>query len=179
MPRYTLPVMPLTCSILSLRSGAVIFGGRSINEITDEELDAIVQEHLSERQHLEFKVTVNYREDNERLQLLRDIASLANGGGGYIIIGIRDDGRGRALSFKPSLLGDTRSIGGSIASLCQDHIRERIEEIEIRERNVKGNPQVVVRVPTSLRMPYMVTFKNRTGFYSRCESGKRDDIQRD
>ncbi|GAI53706.1 unnamed protein product, partial [marine sediment metagenome] len=129
----------------------MIFDGRPIDEIADEELDAIVQEHVKERQHLEFKITVNYHDDDEKLELLHDIASLANGGGGYLIVGIRDDGQGRAAKFEPSSLGDIRNIARSIASLCQDHIRERIDGLEIRERNVKGNPLVIVRVPISAR----------------------------
>lgn len=152
----------------------MIFDGKPIDEITDEELDAIVQENIRERQHLEFKVAVNYRDDGDRLELLRDIGSLANGGGGYVIIGIRDDGQGRALKFEPSLVGDTARIAKSIASLCQDHIRERIDGLEIRERNVKGNPLVVVRVPSSLGIPHMVTFSNRTDFYCRYQDGKRE-----
>lgn len=152
----------------------MIFDGKPIDKITDEELDAIVQENIRERQHLEFKVTVNYRDDGDRLELLRDIGALANGGGGYVIIGIRDDGQGRAVKFEPSFLGDTTSIAKSIASLCQDHIRERIDGLEIRERNVKGNPLIVVRVPSSLGIPHMVTFSNRTDFYCRYQDGKRE-----
>ena len=152
----------------------MIFDGKPVDEITDEELDAIVQENIRERQHLEFKVTVNNRDDDDKLELLRDIGALANGGGGYFIIGIRDDGQGRAVEFEPSLVGDTTRIAKSIASLCQNHIRERIDGLEIRERNVKGNPLVVVRVPSSLGIPHMVTFSNRTDFYCRYQDGKRE-----
>jgi hypothetical protein len=151
----------------------MIFEGKPIDEIADEELDAIVQQKIRERQHLEFKLTINYHNDCDKLELVRDIASLANGGGGYVIIGIRDDGQGRAIKFEPSLVGDTAKIAKSIASLCQDHIRDRIDGMEIRERNVKGNPLVVVRVPRSLGIPHMVTFSNRTDFYCRYQDGKR------
>ncbi len=80
----------------------MIFDGRPIDEISDDEIDKLVSEHYFERQHVELKVTVNYLDDDEKLELLRDIASLANGGGGYLVIGIREDGaakwaRGGAL----------------------------------------------------------------------------------
>jgi len=152
----------------------MIFEGKPIDEIADEEFEAVVRDHTSERQHLEFKVTINYRDDDEKLELLRDIASLVNGGGGYLIIGVRDDGQGRPVRFEPSLLGDTAKIAKSVMSLCQDHIVERIAGLEIRERNVAGNPLVVIRMPVSSRTPHMVTFKNRTDFYSRYEGGKRE-----
>jgi hypothetical protein len=152
----------------------MIFEGRPIDEITDEEIDRLITEHVAERQHLEFKVTVNHRNDSEKLELLRDIASLANGGGGYLIVGIRDDGKGCALEYEPALIGDTVQIKKAVASLCHDHIRERIDGLEIKERNVKGNQLVLVRVPASSRIPHMVTFQNRTDFYCRYEDGKRE-----
>ena len=53
----------------------MIFDGKPIHEITDDEIDALVQNHIGERQHLEFKVTVNTKDDKDRLELLRDVAS--------------------------------------------------------------------------------------------------------
>lgn len=60
----------------------MIFEGRSITEITDEEIEELVNRHVGERQHLEYKLTVNYKEDKDKMELLRDVVSLANGGGG-------------------------------------------------------------------------------------------------
>ena len=64
----------------------VIFNGKPINEITDDEIARLVAENLAERQHLELKLTVNHRDDAERLEVLLDVSSLANGGGGYLIV---------------------------------------------------------------------------------------------
>ncbi len=72
----------------------MIFDGRPIDQITDDEVRALVSEHVVERRHLEFKLTVDHRDDNDRLEMLLDISSLANGGGGYVFVGIRDNGRG-------------------------------------------------------------------------------------
>jgi hypothetical protein len=152
----------------------MIFDGRSVHEISDEEIDGLVNNHVSERQHLEFKATVNYKDDPKRLELLHDIASFANGGGGYVIIGIRDDGNGKAQKYEPEMVGDVEAMKKSISSLCLDHISERIEGIEIVSREVKGNPLVIVRVPDSARKPHMVTYQNRTDFYTRYHDGKRE-----
>ena len=56
----------------------MIFDGKPIDEISDEEIDELVSKHMSERQHLEFKVTLNHQDDSDRLELLRDIVSFAN-----------------------------------------------------------------------------------------------------
>ena len=58
----------------------------------------------------ELKLTVNHGDDAERLEVLLDVLSLANGGGGYLIVGIKDGGRGRAQRFQNP--GDTRQIFG-------------------------------------------------------------------
>lgn len=152
----------------------MIFDGRPIDEISDEEIDELVREHVSERLHLEFKVTINYKDETDKLELLRDISSLANSGGGYLIIGIRDDGKGCAQKYEPSLIGHTQKIKQAIASLCLAHISDRIDGLQIRLRTVDQNPLVMVRVPESTRIPHMVTLNHRTDFYKRYEDGKRE-----
>ena len=113
----------------------MIFNGKTIHEIADDEIDALVQNHERERQHLEFKVTVEYRDDEKRLELLRDVASLANGGGGYLIIGIREDGEGHAVKYEP--VEKAESIKKSIQSLCQDWISERINGLEVNGTDLR------------------------------------------
>ena len=152
----------------------MIFDGRVLMEIGDEEIDVLVQEHVSEHQHLEYKVTLDLKEDSDKLELLRDIASLVNGGGGYLIIGIRDDGKGRAQKYEPERVGNPDRIKKSIISLCNDHISERIDGLEVATREVKGNPLVLVRVPSSTRTPHMVTFQRKTDFWTRYYDGKRE-----
>ena len=152
----------------------MIFELRPLSDIKNEEIVALVEEHRKEQQHLEFKVTVDLKDDKDRLEVLRDVASLANGGGGYLIVGIRDDGSGKAQKFEPTLVGDTKKICQSMRSLCMDKIRERILNLELECRTVEGNPIVIVRVPQSDRTPHMVSFNHRTDFVSRYEDGKRE-----
>ncbi|MDE0040524.1 MAG: hypothetical protein OXT74_00670, partial [Candidatus Poribacteria bacterium] len=85
-----------------------------------------------------------------------------------------DDGYGRAQKFEPELVGDIQSIKKSVMDSCNDHISERIDGLEIVTRRIKGNPLVLVRIPASDRVPHMVTFQNRTDFYTRHHDGKRE-----
>ena len=62
----------------------------------------------------------------------------------------------------------------SIRALCHDHIAERIEGLEIRDRNVNGNTVIIVRVLVSGRRPHMATLHRRTDFVKRVEDGKRE-----
>ena len=151
----------------------MIFDGKSIHEISEDEIDAIVADGISERQHLEFKITIDHKGDGDRLETLKDIVSLANGGGGYLIIGIRDK-NGQAVRFEPEMVGDVDRIEKSLKSLCMDHIEDRIDGLEVVARHVKGNPIVIVRVPPSSRIPHMATYLHKTIFYSRYSDGKRE-----
>lgn len=151
----------------------MIFDHRNIDEISNDEFAKLVSEHYVERQHIEFKVTVNTRDEGERLEVLKDISSMANGGGGYIIIGVKEDGKGKAVQFEPTLVGNTDGIAKSIRNLSLDGIQDRIEGIDIQLRNISGNPIVVIRVPSSTRTPHMVSYNQRAEFYSRYQDGKR------
>src|SRR6266540_6204107 len=117
----------------------MIFDGRSIFEIGDDEIDALVTSRSGERQHVEYKVTIGYKEEAQRLEVLRDITSLANGGGGYLIVGIRDDGSGRAVKYEPGLVGDVEAIQRSVKQLCLEYISERIDGLEMDSRVINGN----------------------------------------
>lgn len=150
----------------------MIFEGRLLDKITYDEIEALVATHFGERQHLEFKEIINHKDDDDRLEILRDIASLANGGGGYLIIGIKDDGKGNAQIFKSLPLDKIESIKTCIRDLCLNHISERIDGMEFESREIKGNNIIIIRIPESVRTPHMVTFGNRTDFYKRYSNGK-------
>lgn len=152
----------------------MIFEGKSINDVTDQEISELVSNHISERQQLELKVGIDLKDDENRLELLRDIVSLANGGGGYLIFGIRDDGKGRAQVYDSNYIGDPESLKKTIMSLCHDYITERIDGLEVVSRTVMKYPHVIVHVSTSIRIPHMVKYKNRTDFYTRYNDGKRE-----
>lgn len=152
----------------------MIFDGKPLSDIEDSEIARLVTEHVSERQNLEFKVTINLNDDAQKFEALKDIASLANGGGGYLIVGIRDDGNGRAQVFEPTLVGDTQRIRQSLRDLCLEHIHDRILDLEFQCRSIEGNPVLVIRVPASERLPHMVGFNRHTDFLTRHDDGKRE-----
>lgn len=150
----------------------MIFDGKVLSEITNEEIEQLVTDHIKENQNLEYKLTVNYKTPEERFETLCDIVSLANAGGGYLVIGIRDDGKGRAMRFEN--IENAESMIKSIRSICLEHVAERIEGIEFDIRHIKNCIILIVRVPTSSRIPHMVTLNNNTHFVTRYADGKRE-----
>jgi len=152
----------------------VIFDGRPIDEIKDEEFDTLIQEGTSERQHLEFKEIYKIKDPEDKLEVLRDIASLANGGGGYLIIGMQDDGTGKPVGYRPQSREDLDKMKKSIQQLCLDHIAERIPRLEFRIREPNNKPILIIYIPDSIQAPHMVKFNRRTDFYTRYDEGKRE-----
>ncbi|MGD0856099.1 MAG: ATP-binding protein [Dehalococcoidia bacterium] len=152
----------------------MIFGDKTIDEITDEEIDSLVQERSPERQHLEFKARYDIKDGADKLEVLRDIASLANGGGGYLIVGMQDNGKGQACGYVPEKKEHLEKIKQSIQQLCIDHIADRIPHMELKIRAPKNNPILVIKIPDSTLAPHMVTLERRTDFYTRYNDGKRE-----
>jgi hypothetical protein len=150
----------------------MIFDGKALSKISNDEISQLVQEHLGERQHLEYKLTIDHKSDSDRFETLCDIASLANAGGGYLIIGIRDDGKGRAQKFESVI--NHEQIKQVINSLCIDHLAERIDGLEIECRTVDGYNIIIIGIPNSIRIPHMVNYQNSTHFVTRYYDGKRE-----
>ncbi|MBX9695187.1 MAG: ATP-binding protein, partial [Cyanobacteria bacterium] len=126
----------------------MVFDFRPLDEIENTELDQLVTLHMRERQRLEFKATLgltgNVQNDHGvRQEVLVDIASLANAGGGYLIFGIGDDGRGQANGYSRLTEVEARRIRDTLTELVVRHISERIEGLEIRSRVVNGNHLVL------------------------------------
>ena len=127
--------------------------------------------HVAERQYLDFKVEFDHKLPDAVPKLLRHVVSFANGGGGYLVLGIRDDGHGHALKFD-GLQGNVESTVKRIRSLCLEHLDPRISGLEIDRRVVDGHVVVLIRVPRSARVPHMMKYKNATEFWSRYQDGK-------
>jgi Putative DNA-binding domain len=97
------------------------FGDKPLAAISDDELRALVSKHIAERQHLDFKLEFNHTLPEAVPKLLRHVASFANGGGGYLVLGIRDDGHGRAQRFE-GLQGNVETAVRRIRDLCVKHL---------------------------------------------------------
>jgi len=143
----------------------MIFGGRSLQDLTLDDFRGLVKDHAQESLWLEFKAA--QYPDNQIQEMLYDISALANADGGYLIIGIKEDGRGRAAAITP--VEKSQIVAQSIRQRCLDGIVERIDglEIESYECSPDGDGIIVVHIPTSKKKPHMVARDRRTDFYLR------------
>ena len=150
----------------------MIFGGRSLQELTIADFEILIQNQIPEGPFLEYKEVAYSGRSDEIREMLRDITSIANAEGGYLIIGIREDSIGRAESFTP--IQDAESRIQPMRQACLDGISERIEGLEFKifECSPEGSI-IVIRIPKSQQRPHMVSRENRTDFYRRYDTDKR------
>jgi hypothetical protein len=98
--------------------------------------------HLGEGLTVEFKETLG-GSDNE--EFAETVASFANGQGGYIFVGIRDDATVAGFSAK--------KVPDTVTSIVRANVVEFLE-VETRLVEIDGKPVWIVSVPSGSDKPY-------------------------
>jgi len=161
--RYTFPMLPIR-----------------FEDITAEDILRLVTDKVAERKTIEYKMMLTIGTTDEKAEFLGDISSFANASGGDVIFGISDerDGSGNATGVPDEIVGLTFSnsgtVCGQIEQIIQNGIQPRlpilsVKVFDITERGIV----IVVRVGKSWIAPHMVSYANRTRFYSRNSSTGR------
>ena len=79
----------------------MILGGRSLDDLSLDDIRLLVENQVPEGPHLEYKELPYSNRRQDRREMLRDVTALANSSGGYLIVGIREDNCGRAAKVVP------------------------------------------------------------------------------
>ncbi len=144
---------------------------RSLDELTEADLRALIDIAARESTSLEFKREMYQRRDpGHTREALRDVAAIANADGGVLIIGMEEDGQGTARQLIP--VPDAEAEANRLVHLCLAHIAERIPGLRAVRVPVNGGDVVVVRIPQSYRRPHMITFEGVTDFWIRHDRQK-------
>lgn len=134
----------------------------SLEEAVFEDL---VTNAVAEHQRLEYKSQLPGASPDDRREFARDVAAMANGGGGIIVIGIEDDAIDAATQITPvGLGGEVTRLSQICNSLIEPYLRIDVHEVEIG-----GGPDgiIIVEVPSSTRLPFAVAEGSRLGYYRR------------
>lgn len=150
----------------------MILGGRSLTDLSINDFQSLIDNRVPESPQLDYKSTAYSGRPQDIREMLRDVTSLANAEGGYLVLGIREDSYGRAEAFTP--IENPYQIVQDIRQTCLDGIQERIPNIEIQVYEL--NPEqgvIVIFIPSSEKRPHMVSRDHRTEFYCRYGTDKR------
>jgi len=150
----------------------MIFSGRSLSDISLDDIRLLIDNSVPEGPYLEYKESPCSGRPQDRREMLRDITALVNSEGGYLIIGIREDYAGRAAELTP--IPEPHTLAQAMRQTCLAGISDRIEGLEIQVYETGFNQGIiVVHVPSSDRRPHMVTLSGRTDFCRRYETDKQ------
>lgn len=148
-------------------------------DIGPDDILRLVENKISERKILEYKQALNIGGQDERAEFLADISSFANASGGDIVFGVseeRDESK-RPTSIPEAVVPlsiENAAIERSrIEQLIESGIEPRIPVVQVKSIEIPERGLViVVRVGKSWIAPHMVSYANRTRFFSRNGTGK-------
>jgi hypothetical protein len=78
-------------------------------------------ERQSETSDLDFKASFNIASSRDWLELIKDIAAFANSGGGYILVGVNDDGSPAGSDVAQLLAVDPADLGNRLHKYLGQH----------------------------------------------------------
>jgi hypothetical protein len=129
----------------------MIFDGKPTRQITADDIRRLLDEHVPEDRHLDYKQATYPSTDAGTKELLKDVTAFANTDGGYIIIGISEGGEGRPTAFVN--VENAEVVRRSIIDRCMEKIAPRLE-FDVGTIEVDGSNVVIVHVPESDRKPH-------------------------
>src|SRR4051812_25208113 len=83
--------------------------GQRIEELDNAGIERLVAQRVREDSDLEFKEVLYGASDADKRELVADIAALANGVGGILVLGIREED-GAAAALSPVDLSDQAEL---------------------------------------------------------------------
>lgn len=145
---------------------------KSFENIEESDIRGLLSRGITENQNLEYKLEFGQREEDKK-EMSRDISSMANAYGGYLIVGIREDGETGA-PLEITGVENAENERDRIMSSCLSNIEPRIPGLKIRTVPIQDrNPIILIFIPRSTRAPHAVRFGG-----GRIEFWKRHDRQK-
>ncbi|MGD9394752.1 MAG: ATP-binding protein, partial [Dehalococcoidia bacterium] len=130
-----------------------------IEQITKEELQALVENEVAERKTLEYKQALSVDSESAKKEFLADVSSFANASGGDLVFGITED---KTTGVPKSLDGinienpDQEIL--RLESMIRDGVEPRIPSIRTRSIPLENSKvALVIRIPKSWISPHRVT----------------------
>jgi hypothetical protein len=155
----------------------------ALEDIKEKQLLQLKEEQAFEAQTLEFKADVNFKEEEAIAEFLRDVSSIANADGGDLLIGMSEDGQGRAKLLSATKYSDLEEFENRIRRFCENHLDPPVVSLRFHPVPLsKGGHAVVLRIDQGWAGPHMVTYKDEYRFFVRRGRSKEkmniDEIRR-
>jgi len=144
---------------------------KPFSDILQADIEALVENKVREGRSIEYKACLPHRSDSDKKELLADVSSFANAGGGDLLYGVSaTDGIPKEIT---GLEGNMDSVLLHLENLIRSGLDPRISGIQIRSigEYVKG-PVILIRIPRRWAAPHMVKLGKSSRFFIRNSAGK-------
>jgi Putative DNA-binding domain len=144
---------------------------KALSAITEEDLQALITNGIAEGRSIDYKRDLPGNSDGEKKELLADVSSFANTGGGDLVFGMEEAG-GLPTQITGTGAADldleVRRLDSIIAAGLSPRIRHTIKAVT----TVAGPSVLIIRVERSWAGPHRVIFQNHDKFWGRNSAGK-------
>ena len=151
-----------------------MFFTKSIAEIDETDLQALLDNQVAEGKSVEYKSVLPGNADGDKKEFLADVSSFANAAGGNLIYGIREEA-GLPVELYGLQINDVDAEILRLENCIQTGITPRLPRIETQSVALDAEDKryaIILRVYKSFVSPHMVTFKNDSKFFTRNSRGK-------
>lgn len=156
------------------REGEKNMIAKNVNEITKDDLQALIDNSELEGKTIEYKQSLPDNSDSDKKEFLADISSFSNASGGDLIYGITEDrNKGIPKKLEGLTIENVDREINRLESMIRDGIKPRISGIVIQPIKVlESKVALLIRIPRSWNSPHCVTLKGHDKFYARSTKGK-------
>lgn len=142
-----------------------------LDQITEANLQGLLDNRVPEGRDLEYKRDAIGRDDASKKEFLKDVSAMANTAGGDLIIGI-----GEADGVAATLNGITSSAADDevrrLDAILQDGLEPRLVGTHIKAVPIgSGGYVLVVRIQASWNAPHRVIYQRNNRFFGRSSAG--------
>jgi hypothetical protein len=148
---------------------------KAIEEITKDDLQALVDDEILERKTLEYKQALPSNSDSDKKEFLADVSSFANTSGGDLIYGIKEDKKtGKPKSLDGLDIENPDKEIQRLNNIIRTGIQPRLPSVTTSSPITLANQRfaLVIRVPKSWSSPHRVILGGHDKFYARSSNGK-------
>jgi hypothetical protein len=147
---------------------------RKFEEITFEDIQALLDNEVAESRTLEYKSILPPKadKDSEKIPFLAEVCALANTEGGDIVFGIDED-----KGFPNDLIGleidDQDKEILRLEEAVKSGIEPRIMQLQSKfVESLDHKKFLILRIGKSWNAPHRVSYKDHSRFYKRSSAGK-------
>ena len=144
---------------------------KALNAITEEDLAALITNGVAEGRTIDYKRDLTGNSDGDKKELLADVSSFANTGGGDLVFGM-DEAGGLPTQISGTGAADLdleiRRLDSIIAAGLSPRVRHSIKAVT----TAAGPSVLIIRVDRSWAGPHRVVYQSHDKFYGRNSGGK-------